>query len=35
MIRNFHLKMKEKHTEPLCCLMNITTERKEVKSKIF
>ena len=33
MIRNFQIKMEEKHMESLYCLMNINTERKEVKSK--
>ena len=28
MIRNFKLKMEEKHMESLYCLMNINTERK-------
>ena len=33
MIRNFQLKMEEKHMELLYCLININTERKLVKSK--
>ena len=28
MIRNFNLKMEEKHMESLYCLININTERK-------
>ena len=28
MIRNFQLKLEEKHMESLYCLMNINTERK-------
>ena len=28
MIRNFQLKMEEKHMESLYCLMNIDTDRK-------
>ena len=35
MIRNFQLKMEEKHIESLYCLMNINTERKKVKSITF
>ena len=33
--RNFQLKMDEKHMESLYCLMNMNTERKEVKSLTF
>ena len=35
MIRNFKLKMEEKHMESLYCLMNINTERKYVKGITF
>ena len=33
MIRNFQLKIEEKHMESLYCLIDINTERKYVKSK--
>ena len=35
MIRNFQLKMEEKHMESLYCLMSINNERIYVKSITF
>ena len=35
MISNFHLNMEEKHMESQYCLMNINTERTQVKNTTF